>query len=91
LTDLSQAFKYIIDEVVSGQDTNPSHIKLIEQFISAMSELQDVENLSGPVASGENLNEAKFMVDGTAFTELWPRPQRGKSFKLPVKSGRVRR
>jgi glucoamylase len=79
LTVLLQVFKHIIDEVISGQDTNPTHIKLIEQFITAMSELQNVENLSGSVASGDNLGEPKFMADGSAFTEHWGRPQRGKS------------
>ncbi len=72
--------KYIIDEVVSGRDTDPAHRTVIEQFISAMATLQNVENRSGSVASGLNLGEPKYEADGSAYTADWGRPQRGEPF-----------
>ena len=67
-------FKTIIDQYTSGQDTTLRN--LIDQFVAAEANLQQVSNPSGTVSTG-GLGEPKFNIDETAFTGAWGRPQRG--------------
>lgn len=48
----------------------------IEDYIKAQAGLQGVSNPSGDLVSGAGLGEPKFMIDGSAFTGPWGRPQR---------------
>ncbi|XHF99607.1 hypothetical protein AWENTII_003105 [Aspergillus wentii] len=49
---------------------------LIQQYITAQAKLQPVANPAGNLTTGASLGEAKFEVNGTAFTGPWGRPQR---------------
>ncbi|KAI1189028.1 family 15 glycosyl hydrolase [Nemania serpens] len=48
----------------------------IANYITAQAKLQTVSNPAGGLSDGSGLGEAKFEVDGTAFTGSWGRPQR---------------
>ena len=72
--DSSLVFKTVIDQFTTGADT--SLRSLIDLFVTAESNLQSVSNPSGSITTG-GLGEPKFMIDGTAFTGSWGRPQRG--------------
>lgn len=74
--DSSLVFKVIIDQFTRGEDD--SLHGLIDEFFVAEATLQQVTNPSGTVATG-GLGEPKFMIDGSAFTGSWGRPQRGLS------------
>ncbi|KAH7914250.1 glycoside hydrolase family 15 protein [Hygrophoropsis aurantiaca] len=71
--DSSLVFKALIDEYTSGEDTTLR--SLIDEFISAEANIQQVTNPSGTVTTG-GLGEPKFMINETAFTGAWGRPQR---------------
>jgi glucoamylase len=74
IRDSSLVFKLIIDLYTQGQDNSlRSHI---DEFLTATSHLQTVNNPSGTTASGNNLGEPKFYVNETAFEGSWGRPQR---------------
>ncbi|OJJ32607.1 hypothetical protein ASPWEDRAFT_52801 [Aspergillus wentii DTO 134E9] len=55
---------------------------LIQQYITAQAKLQPVANPAGNLTTGASLGEAKFEVNGTAFTGPWGRPQRDTGFDL---------
>ena len=74
--DSSLVFKTIIDQFTTGADTSLRSI--IDLFVVAEANLQSVPNPSGSLTTG-GLAEPKFMIDGTAFTGPWGRPQRGAS------------
>jgi glucoamylase len=67
-------FKCLIDTFIQKYDAGLQ--TTIQNYISAQAGLQRVANPSGDFASGTGLGEPKFMVDGTAFTGSWGRPQR---------------
>ncbi|KAF5315355.1 hypothetical protein D9619_007132 [Psilocybe cf. subviscida] len=71
--DSALVFKSIIDSFTRGDDK--SSRKLIDYYVSAQADIQQVTNPSGAPATG-GLGEPKFNIDGTAFTEPWGRPQR---------------
>lgn len=48
----------------------------IANYIIAQAKLQTVSNPAGDLSDGRGLGEAKYVVDGTAFTGGWGRPQR---------------
>ncbi|KAI0112247.1 glycoside hydrolase family 15 protein [Nemania sp. FL0031] len=48
----------------------------IANYIIAQAKLMTVSNPSGSLSGGAGLGEPKFLVDGTAFTGAWGRPQR---------------
>lgn len=48
----------------------------IAKYIIAQAKLQTVSNPSGDLSDGRGLGEAKYHVDGSAFTDGWGRPQR---------------
>lgn len=74
--DSSLVFKVLIDQFTSGVD--PSLRTLIDDFVSAETDLQQVANPSGNITTG-GLGEPKFNIDGSAYTDPWGRPQRGYS------------
>ncbi|KAI0784823.1 glucoamylase [Abortiporus biennis] len=71
--DSSLVFKVVIDQFTSGADT--SLRGLIDFFVTAEANLQQVTNPSGSLTTG-GLGEPKFNIDGSAFTGAWGRPQR---------------
>ncbi|KAH7927805.1 glycoside hydrolase family 15 protein [Leucogyrophana mollusca] len=71
--DSSLVFKALIDQYTSGEDTTLR--SLIDEFVTAESNIQQVTNPSGTVSTG-GLGEPKFMINETAFTGAWGRPQR---------------
>jgi glucoamylase len=71
--DSSLVYKWIIDQFVSGADSNLR--TGIQNWIASQGRIQQVSNPSGTVSSG-GLGEPKFNVDETAFTGAWGRPQR---------------
>ncbi|KAF7977563.1 hypothetical protein HWV62_3364 [Athelia sp. TMB] len=73
--DSSLVFKSLIDQYTLGIDQTPSLRTLIDQFITAESNLQQTSNPSGTVSTG-GLGEPKFNIDESAFTGSWGRPQR---------------
>ncbi|KAI0407103.1 family 15 glycosyl hydrolase [Xylaria palmicola] len=48
----------------------------IANYIISQAKLQAVSNPSGDLSDGRGLGEAKYLVDGSAFTGGWGRPQR---------------
>ncbi len=48
----------------------------IANYIIGQAKLQTVSNPSGDLSDGRGLGEAKYEVDGSAFTGGWGRPQR---------------
>jgi len=72
--DSSLVFKALIDQYTSGQDA--ALRSLIDDFISAEANIQQVTNPSGTVSTG-GLGEPKLHINETAFTGSWGRPQRG--------------
>ncbi|OJA17768.1 hypothetical protein AZE42_04858 [Rhizopogon vesiculosus] len=71
--DSSLVFKTLIDQYTSGQDTTLH--SLVDDFVSAEANIQQVINPSGTVSTG-GLGEPKFYINETAFTGSWGRPQR---------------
>ncbi|KAF8158199.1 glucoamylase [Crassisporium funariophilum] len=71
--DSSLVFKALVDQFTQGEDRTLR--TSIDQFIDAQAVLQQVTNPSGTVSTG-GLGEPKYMIDLTAFTEGWGRPQR---------------
>ncbi|OAX44357.1 glycoside hydrolase family 15 protein [Rhizopogon vinicolor AM-OR11-026] len=71
--DSSLVFKTLIDQYTSGQDTTLH--SLVDDFVSAEANIQQVTNPSGTVSTG-GLGEPKFYINETAFTGSWGRPQR---------------
>lgn len=71
--DSALVFKTIIDRFTRGEDGTLR--TSIDQYIAAQASLQQVSNPSGSVSTG-GLGEAKFNIDGSAFTGPWGRPQR---------------
>ncbi|KAJ7583395.1 glucoamylase [Mycena floridula] len=72
IRDSSLVFQVLIDQYTSGVDK--SLRPLIEQWIATQSKLQHVSNPSGNISTG-GLGEPKFMINVTAFTDSWGRPQ----------------
>lgn len=70
--DSALVFKALVDQLIAG---NKSLEPLIQQYISAQANLQQVNNPSGGLCSG-GLAEPKFEVNLTPFTGAWGRPQR---------------
>ena len=60
----------LIDQYVSGQDT--TLLDLIDSFVTAEGDLQQVSNPSGTLTTG-GLGEPKFNIDESAFTGPWGR------------------
>ncbi|OQE04478.1 hypothetical protein PENVUL_c033G07353 [Penicillium vulpinum] len=71
--DAALTLKVLIDDFISGDDSLES---TIQDYITAQAKLQTVSNPSGELSDGSGLAEPKFMVDQTAFTGEWGRPQR---------------
>ncbi|KAH0831981.1 glycoside hydrolase family 15 protein [Lanmaoa asiatica] len=71
--DASLVFKALIDQYTLGQDT--SLASLIDMFVQAEANIQQVTNPSGSVSTG-GLGEPKFYINETTFTGAWGRPQR---------------
>lgn len=70
--DSALVFKMLVDQFLAGNTKLESKI---QDYISAQAGLQTVNNPSGGLCTG-GLGEPKFMVDLTAFTGAWGRPQR---------------
>ncbi|KAJ3828190.1 glucoamylase [Lentinula raphanica] len=76
--DAALVFKTIVDHYTSSasKDSSESEFRtLIDDYAYAQSQLQEVENPSGNIATG-GLGEPKFNIDMTAFQGSWGRPQR---------------
>lgn len=73
--DSSLVFKSLIDQYTTGIDSTSSLRSLIDSFVIAEANIQQVSNPSGTLTTG-GLGEPKFNVDETAFTGAWGRPQR---------------
>lgn len=71
--DASLVFKTLIDQYTLGQDA--SLAPLIDMFVQAEANIQQVSNPSGTVSTG-GLGEPKFYINETAFEDPWGRPQR---------------
>ncbi|KAN0087496.1 carbohydrate-binding module family 20 protein [Tylopilus felleus] len=71
--DASLVFKTLIDQYTLGQDTSLRPI--IDLFVQAEANIQQVTNPSGTVSTG-GLGEPKFNINETAFEGPWGRPQR---------------
>ncbi|KIJ62526.1 carbohydrate-binding module family 20 protein [Hydnomerulius pinastri MD-312] len=71
--DSSLVFKELIDQYTAGGSS--SLRTLIDEFVTAEANIQQVTNPSGTVSTG-GLGEPKFMINETAFTGAWGRPQR---------------
>lgn len=68
-------FKCLIDLFVAGSNTSTLQ-PLIEEYIIAQGQLQNVSNLSGDLADGSGLGDPKYYTNETAFLGSWGRPQR---------------
>jgi glucoamylase len=63
----------LVDEFIGGNSDLESVIK---EYISTSASIQGISNPSGDLSDGSGLGEPKFMVNATAFTGDWGRPQR---------------
>ncbi|KAG6334061.1 hypothetical protein ID866_5024 [Astraeus odoratus] len=73
--DSSLVFKHLIDQYTADGSSDVSSRELIDYFVAAQAHIQQVPNPSGTVSTG-GLGEPKFMINETAFTDPWGRPQR---------------
>ena len=71
--DASLVFKTLVDQYTLAQDTSLG--PLIDMFVQAEANIQQVTNPSGSVSTG-GLGEPKFYINETAFEGAWGRPQR---------------
>lgn len=55
---------------------SPSVQAKIQNYIIGQAKIQGVSNPSGSLSDGNGLGEAKYKVDGSAYTGGWGRPQR---------------
>lgn len=72
--DSALVFKYIFDRFSAGYDAGLQ--TQIQNYIAGQAKLQGVSNPSGSLSNGAGLGEAKYHVDGSAYTGGWGRPQR---------------
>ncbi|KFY94405.1 hypothetical protein V498_03882 [Pseudogymnoascus sp. VKM F-4517 (FW-2822)] len=72
--DSALVFKYIFDRFNAGYDAGLQ--TQIQNYIAGQAKLQGVSNPSGSLSNGAGLGEAKYNVDGSAYTGGWGRPQR---------------
>ncbi|KAI0200593.1 family 15 glycosyl hydrolase [Astrocystis sublimbata] len=72
--DAALVFKALVERLENEYDADIQ--TEIVNYIVAQSKLQTVSNPSGDLSDGRGLGEAKYQVDGTAFTDAWGRPQR---------------
>ena len=63
----------LVDQYILAQDTSLG--PLIDMFVQAEKNIQQVTNPSGSLTTG-GLGEPKFNIDESAFTGPWGRPQR---------------
>ncbi|KAI6016242.1 glycoside hydrolase family 15 protein [Pisolithus marmoratus] len=73
--DSSLVFKTLVDQLITGGGSAGSMSSLIDMFVTAEANIQQVPNPSGNVTTG-GLGEPKFLINETAFTGAWGRPQR---------------
>lgn len=73
--DSSLVFKALVDQLIAGGGPAGSMSSLIDMFVTAEASIQQVPNPSGNITTG-GLGEPKFMINKTAFTAAWGRPQR---------------
>ncbi|KAH8704141.1 putative glucoamylase precursor [Talaromyces proteolyticus] len=71
--DSALTLKCLVDEFIAGNSDLESVIK---EYISTSASIQGISNPSGDLSDGKGLGEPKFMVNATAFTGSWGRPQR---------------
>ncbi|CRG83125.1 glucoamylase [Talaromyces islandicus] len=71
--DSALTLKCLVDEFIGGNSDLESVIK---EYISTSASIQGISNPSGDLSDGSGLGEPKFMVNATAFTGDWGRPQR---------------
>lgn len=67
--------KTLVDIFKSGQKQD-TLLPVIREYVNAQAAIQGITNPSGDLAKGAGLGEPKFLVNQTAFTESWGRPQR---------------
>lgn len=72
--DSALVFKAIVERFANEYDGDLQNE--IVNYIVSQSKLQTVSNPSGGLSNGLGLGEAKYNVDGSAFTGGWGRPQR---------------
>ncbi|KAI6098118.1 glycoside hydrolase family 15 protein [Pisolithus sp. B1] len=73
--DSSLVFKALVDRLIAGDGSAVSISSLTDMFVTAETNIQQVTNPSGNVTMG-GLGEPKFIINETAFTGAWGRPQR---------------
>lgn len=73
--DSSLVFKALVDQLIASGGSTMSMSSLIDMFVTAEANIQQVTSPSGNVTTG-GLGEPKFMINETAFTGAWGRPQR---------------
>lgn len=71
--DAALTMKCLVDTFINGET---SLEPLIQEYISASTVIQTIDNPSGSFSSGAGLGEPKFYVNETAFEGNWGRPQR---------------
>ncbi|KAI3340287.1 family 15 glycosyl hydrolase [Ustulina deusta] len=72
--DSALVFKAIVERF--SHEYDGSLQAEIANYIIGQAKLQTVSNPSGDLSDGRGLGEAKYEVDGSAFTGGWGRPQR---------------
>ncbi|KAJ2988569.1 hypothetical protein NUW58_g3899 [Xylaria curta] len=72
--DAALVLKAVYERFAHKYDGNLQ--KEIHNYIISQAKLQAVSNPSGALSDGKGLGEAKYHVDGSAFTGSWGRPQR---------------
>ncbi|KAI0518382.1 family 15 glycosyl hydrolase [Xylaria bambusicola] len=72
--DSALVFKAVVERFANKYDGSLQ--TEIVNYIISQAKLQTVSNPSGDLSDGRGLGEAKYHVDGSAFTDGWGRPQR---------------
>lgn len=68
--------KTLVDVFKTDQRQRQELLPVIRDYVNSQAAIQGVTNPSGDLAKGAGLGEPKFLVNQTAFTESWGRPQR---------------
>ncbi|RKO84461.1 Six-hairpin glycosidase-like protein [Blyttiomyces helicus] len=79
--DSALTMRTLADAYVDATTTNPNPTEaarlaaLLKTWIAFEGGLQQIDTLTGTAASGDNVGEPKWVIDGTDFTGPWGRPQ----------------
>ncbi|RKO89116.1 Six-hairpin glycosidase-like protein, partial [Blyttiomyces helicus] len=79
--DSSLVMRTLVEAYIDATTTSPDPAEaarlaaIIKSWISFEGGLKSIDTLAGTAASGDNIGEPKWEIDGTDFNQPWGRPQ----------------